>query len=61
MDHGTTQQTNELLAPGKFDAVLTPIDLEPHVQCTLLLRVKYFVNSHTTVIPPEKTGEKKPD
>jgi uncharacterized protein YggE len=51
----------EPLAPGKFDAVLTPIGLEPHVQCTLFLRVKYFVNSHTTVIPPEKSGEKKPD
>jgi hypothetical protein len=35
--------------------------LEPHVQCTFFLRVKYFVNSHTTVIPPEKAGDKKPD
>jgi uncharacterized protein YggE len=51
----------EPLAPGKFDAVLTPMGLEPHVQCTLFVRVKYFVNSHTTVIPPEKPGEKKPD
>ena len=50
----------EPLAPGKFDVVLTPLGLEPQVQCTLLLRVKYFVNSHTTVIPPEKPGEKKP-
>jgi len=51
----------EPLAPGKFDAVLTPMGLEPHVQCTFFLRVKYFVNSHTTVIPPEKSGDKKPD
>ena len=51
----------EPLAPGKFDAVLTPMGLEPHVQCTLFVRVKYFVNSHTSVIPPEKPGDKKPD
>jgi len=51
----------EPLAPGKFDSVLTPMGLEPHVQCTFFLRVKYFVNSHTTVIPPEKPGDKKPD
>jgi uncharacterized protein YggE len=51
----------EPLAPGKFDAVLTPIGLEPHVQCTLFLRVKYFVNNHTTVISPDKPGDKKPD
>ena len=51
----------EPLAPGKFDAVLTPIGLEPHVQCTLFLRVKYFVNSHTNAVTPEKAGEKRPD
>ena len=51
----------EPLAPGKFDLVLTPMGLEPHVQCTLFLRVKYFVNSHTTVVTAEKAGEKKPD
>ena len=51
----------EPLAPGKFDLVLTPMGLEPHVQCTLFLRVKYFVNSHTTVVTAEKPGEKKPD
>lgn len=51
----------EALSPGKFDAVLAPMGLEPHVQCTFFLRVKYFVNSHTTVIPPEKPGDKKPD
>jgi hypothetical protein len=44
----------EPLAPGKFDLVLTNIGLEPHVQCTYYLRVKYHVNSHTTVIVPEK-------
>ena len=44
----------EPLAPGKFDLVLTPIGLEPHVQCTYYLRVKYHVNSHTTVVVPEK-------
>ena len=51
----------EPLAPGKFDAVLTPIGLGPSVQCTFFLRVKYFVNSHATVTTPEKAGEKKPD
>jgi uncharacterized protein YggE len=49
------------LSPGKFDLVLTPIGLEPQVQCTFYLRVKYFINNHTTVITPEKTGDKKPD
>ena len=44
----------EALVPGKFDVVLTPIGLEPHVQCTYYLRVKYHVNSHTTVVVPEK-------
>jgi len=44
----------EPLAPGKFDLVLTPIGLEPHVQCTYYLRVKYHVTSHTTVVVPEK-------
>ena len=52
----------EPLSPGKFDLVLTPLaGLGPAVQCTFYLRVKYFVNNHTTVIPPEKTGDKKPD
>ena len=49
------------LQAGKFDLVLTPIGLEPRVQCTFYLRVKYFVNSHTTVVTPEKAGDKKPD
>ena len=44
----------EPLAPGKFDVVLTPIGLEPRVQCTYYLRVKYHVNSHTTVVITEK-------
>jgi len=43
----------EPLAPGKFDTVLNPIGLGPAVQCTLYLRVKYFVNSHTTVLTQE--------
>lgn len=51
----------EPLSPGKFDMVLMPIaGLGPAVQCTFYLRVKYFVNNHTTVIPPEKPGDKKP-
>jgi hypothetical protein len=44
----------EPLSAGKFDLVLTPIGLEPRVQCTYYLRVKYFVNRHTTVVVPEK-------
>jgi uncharacterized protein YggE len=44
----------EPLSPGKFDLVLTPIGLEPRVQCTYYLRVKYLVNKHTTVVVPEK-------
>ncbi len=48
----------EPLSPGKFDTVLTPLGLEPQVQCTYYLRVKYFVNSHTTVVA--KPEEKKP-
>jgi uncharacterized protein YggE len=49
------------LPPGRFDAVLTPIGLKPQVQCTFYLRVKYFVNSHTTVVRPEKPDAAKPD
>ena len=51
----------EPLAPGKFDAVLSPIGLGPAVQCTFYLRVKYFVNSHMTVNTSEKSTDKKPD
>jgi uncharacterized protein YggE len=40
----------DALDPIKFDAVLTPIGFEPQVQCTYYLRVKYLVNSHTTVV-----------
>jgi hypothetical protein len=40
----------EALDPIKFDAVLTPIGFEPQVQCTYYLRLKYLVNSHTTVV-----------
>jgi uncharacterized protein YggE len=50
----------EPLPPGGFDLVLNPIGMEPQVQCTFYLRVKYFVNSHTTVVRPEKTDDKKP-
>jgi uncharacterized protein YggE len=50
----------EPLAPGKFDMVLSPIGLSPAVQCTFYLRVRYFVNNHTTVVTSEK-GDKKPD
>ena len=51
----------EPLSPGKFDLVLAPIGVQPQVQCTFYLRVKYFVNSHTTVVLPDKSGDKKPD
>ncbi|HJZ82435.1 MAG TPA: SIMPL domain-containing protein [Pyrinomonadaceae bacterium] len=50
----------EPLSPGKFDLVLSPIGLAPAVQCTFYLRVRYFVNNHTTVVTPEKS-DKKPD
>jgi uncharacterized protein YggE len=44
------------LEPIKFDMVLNPIGFEPQVQATYYLRVKYLVNSHTTVVlePEEK-------
>jgi uncharacterized protein YggE len=51
----------EPLSPGKFDLVLAPIGVQPQVQCTFYLRVKYFVNSHATVTLPDKSGDKKPD
>jgi hypothetical protein len=40
----------EALSPGKFDAVLTPIDLQPRVQATYFLRIKYFVSDHISVV-----------
>jgi hypothetical protein len=40
----------EALPPGKFDTVLTPIDLQPRVQATYFLRIKYFVSDHTSVV-----------
>lgn len=45
----------EPLTPGKFDLVLTPAGMEPQVQCTYFMQVKYYVNSHTTVVqqPPD--------
>lgn len=50
----------EPLAPGKFDQVLAPIGLQPQVQCTLFLRMKYLVNNPTTTFRLEKPEEKKP-
>jgi uncharacterized protein YggE len=50
----------EPLAAGKFDQVLTPIGLQPQVQCTLFLRMKYLVNNQTTMFRPEKPDEKRP-
>jgi uncharacterized protein YggE len=38
----------EPLSPGKFDTVLEPIGLEPRVQATYYLRIKYFVSEHTS-------------
>jgi uncharacterized protein YggE len=50
----------EPLRPGQFDRVLNPAGLQPVVQCTFILRVKYFVNSHTTVVRPVQPDDKKP-
>ncbi len=47
----------DALSPGKFDTVITPIGLEPRVQATYYLRVKYFVSEHTSVVTP-KTDSK---
>jgi hypothetical protein len=30
--------------------VLTPIDLQPRVQATYFLRIKYFISDHTSVV-----------
>jgi uncharacterized protein YggE len=49
----------EPLSPGQFDLVLNPAGLQPTVQCTFILRVKYFVDSHKTVVRPEKPDDKK--
>ena len=43
----------DALSPGKFDSVVAPIGLEPGVQATYYLRVKYFVSEHTSVVPSE--------
>jgi uncharacterized protein YggE len=43
----------DALSPGKFDAVITPIELEPRVQATYYLRIKYFVSEHTSVLTPK--------
>ena len=52
----------EPLTQSKFDSVLTPLGLEPRVQCTFYLRVKYFVASYSTFsfAVPEKAADKKP-
>jgi uncharacterized protein YggE len=50
----------EPLRPGQFDLVLNPVGLQPQVQCTFTLRVKYFVDSHKTVVRPEKPDDRKP-
>jgi uncharacterized protein YggE len=50
----------EPLPAGQFDLVLNPVGLQPTVQCTFILRVKYFVGSHTTVVRPVKPDEQKP-
>jgi len=44
----------DALSPGKFDAVITPIGLEPRVQATYYLRIKYFVSEHTSVVTPKQ-------
>jgi uncharacterized protein YggE len=38
------------LDPARFDAVLAPVGLEPQVQCAFMVRVKYVVDRHTTVV-----------
>jgi uncharacterized protein YggE len=50
----------EPLSPGKFDMVLAPAGVEPQVQCTYIMQVKYYVNSHTTVVSPPPSGDRKP-
>ena len=50
----------EPLRPGQFDKVLSPAGLLPQVQCTFVLRVKYFIDRHTTVVRPIKPDDQKP-
>lgn len=47
----------EPLSPGKFDLVITPIGLQPQVQCTFFLRVKYLVHNPAIIMPD--VGDKK--
>ena len=51
----------EPLSPGKFDHVMTPIGLQPQVQCTFFLRVKYLAAGGTAAnrVAPDRTGERK--
>lgn len=50
----------EPLREGQFDLVLNQIGMQPAVQCTFTLRVKYFVDSHTTVVRPVKPDNRTP-
>jgi uncharacterized protein YggE len=50
----------EPLRPGQFDKVLNPAGMHPQVQCTFVLRVKYFIDRHTTIVRPVKPDEQKP-
>jgi uncharacterized protein YggE len=50
----------EPLRPGQFDKVLNPAGLHPQVQCTFILRVKYFVDRHETIVRPVKPDALKP-
>jgi len=47
----------DALTSGKFDKVLTALGLEPRVQVTYYLRIKYFISEHTSVVTP-KAGDK---
>ncbi|HKR02745.1 MAG TPA: SIMPL domain-containing protein [Pyrinomonadaceae bacterium] len=48
----------EPLNPGQFDKVLNPVGLQPQVQCTFILRVKYFVDRHETIVRPVQPDKK---
>ena len=47
----------DALSPGRFDKVLTPLGLEPRVQVTYYLRIKYFVSEHTSVVTPKPSDK----
>jgi uncharacterized protein YggE len=48
----------EPLSPGKFDLVISPIGLQPQVQCTFFLRMKYLIHNSAIVLP-DNPGDKK--